>query len=135
MQDFIGIGEKLKRAQENIFNLDKEITLFFEEGDHPALPKHDEKLFHEAIAYQKNRVIPPRFSVLAGEIVHHLRSCFDHIVWHFSVEHLIENVRHIEFPVFEKPLNHDSRKMLERKIHAITDANVRRLIEGLQPHN
>lgn len=135
MQAFTGIGEKLKRAQENIFDLETEIATFFQEGDHPVLPKDDGKPFLEAIEYHKNRVIPPRFSVLAGEIVHHLRSSFDHVVWHFSAEHLIDNVRHIEFPVFEKPFNHDSRKMFERKIHAITDTNVRSLIERLQPNN
>ena len=116
MQDFRGIGAKLYRAEENIFNLYEEIERFFEEGDHPILPKDDGKSFSEAIEYHKNRVIPPRFSVLAGEIVHHLRSCFDHVVWHFSVLK-VKNIRKIEFPVFETaPINQDGRKLFEGKI-------------------
>jgi hypothetical protein len=42
-------------------------------------------------------VVPPRFSVLAGEIVHHLRSCFDHVTWNFSVGATPEHKR-IDFP-------------------------------------
>lgn len=60
MQEFTGIGEKLKRAQENIFNLDREITGFFEEGDYPVLPKDNRELFLEAIEYHNKRVVPPR---------------------------------------------------------------------------
>lgn len=135
MQDFTGIGAKLKRAQENIFYLDEQIALFFQEGDYPVLPKSDREEFLKAIQYHRNRVVPPQFSVLAGEIVHHLRSCFDHIAWHFTVAP-VKNIRKIEFPVFaERPNNHDSRKTFDGKIEGITDANVRRMIEGLQPYN
>jgi hypothetical protein len=135
MLDFSGVGEKLKRAEENIFNLHGEITDFFEKGDYSVMPKDDGELFREAFKYHKNRVIPSRFSVLAGEIVHHLRSCFDHIVWHFSVLP-VKNIKKIEFPVFdEAPINHDGRLLFERKIAGIADANVVAMIKGLQPYN
>jgi hypothetical protein len=83
-QQLFGINEKLKRANENIRNLDSEIVAFIEGGEYPVLPDANGKIPDEAISYHKNRVIPPRFGVLAGEIIHHFRSCFDHIVWHFS---------------------------------------------------
>jgi len=76
MQDFAGIAEKLKRSEENIYNLNSEIERFFEESDYPVLPENDRKTLLKAIEYHKNLVIPPRFSVLAGETIHHLRSCF-----------------------------------------------------------
>jgi hypothetical protein len=135
VQDFTGINEKLIRAKENIFNLDSEIGRFFEESDYPILPENDRELILKAIEYHENRPIPPRFSVLAGEIVHHLRSCFDHVVWHFSVQ-TVKNIRKIEFPVFDKPpANHDGRKLFEGKIAGITNPDVLCLIEGLQPYN
>jgi hypothetical protein len=134
VQDFTGIGEKLKRAEENILNLHAEMERFFQESDYPAFPEHDSQLFSEAIEYHTNLPIPIRFSVLSGEIVHQLRSCFDHIAWHFSVGP-VDDSRRIEFPVFEQPLNHDRRKRFEGKIQGITDANVRDLIERLQPYN
>jgi hypothetical protein len=135
MQQFSGIAEKLVRAKENLFNLYSEIERFFEEGDYPVLPQNDRKALLKAIAYHKNRVIPPRFAVLSGELIHHLRSCFDHVAWHFSVLP-VKNVRKIEFPVFEAaPINHDGRKLFEGKIAGIADTNARALIERLQPHN
>jgi hypothetical protein len=138
MQDFTGIAEKLKRAEENIFNLYAEMERFFHECDYPVLPQDDSKLLLQAIEYHKNLVIPPRFGVLVGEINHQLRSCFDHIVWCFSLGSVqnIKNIRQIEFPVFEaRPANHESRALFERKVQGITDPNVRALIEQLQPYN
>lgn len=133
MHDLTGIVEKLKRAKENIFNLNSEIEGFYNEGKYPVIPEHDHDTLLEAIQYHKSRVIPSRFSVLAREIVHHLRSCFDHIVWHFSVgpKH---HIRKIEFPVFEQPLNSKSRKSFDEKLHAVTDPKAISLIERLQPY-
>lgn len=138
MQDFTGIAEKLKRAEENINNLYAEMVRFFQVSDYPIFPENDPKLYLQATEYHKNRDIPPRFSVLAGETIHHLRSCFDHIIWHFSLSSLglIKNPRQIEFPVFEeRPVNHDGRALFERKIQGVTDPNARALIERLQPYN
>lgn len=135
MQDFSGIAEKLVRAEENIRNLDSEIELFFEKSEYPVLPENDYDLLLKAIDYHKNLVVPTRFSVLAGEIIHHLRSCYDHVVWHFSVQS-VRNIRKIEFPVFDQtPTNHDQRKQFAGKIEGIVDSNVRSLIEGFQPYN
>ena len=135
MQDFSGIAEKLKRAEENIYNLYFEIERFFEECDYPVLPENDHEALLKAIEYHKNLVVPPRFSELTGEIIHQLRSCFDHVVWHFSLGP-IKNPRQIEFPVFvERPVNHVGRAIYERKIQGITDSNARALIERLQPYN
>jgi hypothetical protein len=131
MQQFRGIAEKLVRAKENIDNLDREITVFFEKSEYPVLPKNDPKLLLKAVDH-KNLAVPPRFSVLAGEVIHHLRSCFDHIVWHFSILP-VKNVRKIEFPVFETPpTNHDGRKLFEGKITGIANPSVRSVIERLQ---
>jgi hypothetical protein len=134
MQQFSGIAEKLKRAEENIHNLYLEMERFFQECAYPVLPEDDKESLLKAIEYHKNLVIPPRFSVLAGEIIHHLRSCFDHVVWHFSVGP-VKNPRQIEFPVFKEPLDKRGRERLEGKIEGITDPQARALIERLQPHN
>src|SRR5260370_884562 len=129
-QKFDGIDEKLKRASENVRILEKEIARFFQEGKYPVLPEHDKKQLLEAIDYHKQRAIPLRFGVLAGEIIHHLRSCLDHVAWQFSSpEYRKDHVRQIEFPVFEKrPVDKDSRARYKRKIKGITDARVLGLI-------
>lgn len=135
MQDFTGIAAKLKRAKENIDNFHFEMERFFKESDYPSLPEDDKELLLKAIEYHKNLVIPPRFSVLAGEIIHHLRSCFDHVVWHFSVGP-VKNPRQIEFPVFnQRPVDKSGLTRFEGKIQGITDSKVRSLIERFQPYN
>jgi hypothetical protein len=135
VQDFTGIAEKLKRAEANIGNLYFEMQTFFEESDYPVIPEDDSEMLRKATEYHANRVIPPRFSVLAGEIIHHFRSCFDHVVWHFSDPAKVKEIRRIEFPVFfEKPLNSDERRRFERKIEGITNPYIRDLIERFQPY-
>jgi hypothetical protein len=81
---FHGITEKLRRADENIVSLHGEILKFFGESKYPTIPHPDAEEWQEAVDYHKELRIPKRFGVLSGEIVHHLRSCLDHIVWHFS---------------------------------------------------
>ena len=133
---FAGITEKLKRADENIVNLKSEIDVFIQSGKYPVVPHANDKVFHEAVSYHRDRKIPLRFSVLVGEAVHHLRSCLDHIVWHFSDSSARAKPGSIEFPIFEiQPSDKKEIERYARKIKGITNANVLRLIEEMQPYN
>jgi hypothetical protein len=134
---FAGITEKLKRADQNIVNLKTQIDRFLKRGKYPVLPHPDHKLWQEAVDYHRSKRIPLLFGVLAGEIIHHLRSALDHVVWHFSDPVLRENLANvIEFPVFrKKPIQEKEVERYKRKIQAITNKNVLGLIEELQPYN
>jgi len=136
--EFDGILEKIKRAKENILNLQSEIEGFFQKSEHPVFSKDDNQLLLKQIEYHRNLPIPLRFAVLAGEAIHHHRSCFDHIAWLFSsVSHRAsKEARFIEFPILEKrPTKDNLFTSYERKIKGITDVRVRNLIEKLQPYN
>jgi len=135
---FVGIAKKLERANENVLNLHREIESHFQGGDYPVIPKPDNRGWQAAVDYHRNRQVPVRFSVLAGEIVHHLRSCLDHIVWHFapSAARQGPDGRRLEFPIFrEKPIKKEEVKAYERKIKGITNSRVLDLIEKFQPYN
>lgn len=134
---FAGIIEKLNRSNENIRNLEAEIARFFQESEHPVLSKDNKQVIPEAVEYHIKRPVPLRFSVLAGEIIHHLRSCLDHVVWHFSdAEYRRKHVRWIEFPILEeRPIPASVLTKYERKIKGIGDGRVLELIERLQPYN
>jgi len=136
-QAFDGIEQKLKRADENIRNLNREIKRFFKKGKYPILPHKNKQVLLQAIAYHRERRIPLRLSVLVGEIVHHLRSCLDHVVWLFSSEaYRRTGYWKIEFPVFEtRPVDKDRIARYEGKVKGISNLTVLRLIEGLQPYN
>ena len=136
MQDFTGISAKLKRAEENIFYLDESLSLFFQEGAYPVFSQTIiERSSLRRFITTEIAWAPRRFSVLAGEIVHHLRSCFDHVTWNFSVGATPEHKR-IDFPVFkDRPLKSDDRRSYERKIELIQNVDALSLIEKLQPYN
>jgi hypothetical protein len=73
--------------------------------------------------------------VLAGEIIHHLRSSFDHVVWHFSTG-IAQNNMPVEFPIFsEEPVKKNDLSRFEGKIQRITNPKVIGLIKGIQPYN
>jgi hypothetical protein len=134
---FAGIREKLIRANENIRNLDSEISGFFQKCKYPVIPDFNDKLFREAVEYHTQLELPVRFSVLSGEIVHHLRSCLDHLVWLFSTpDSRLEHFRKLEFPIFDhKPVDKKQIASYAGKIQGITNPSVRNLIERVQPYN
>jgi len=131
-----GAYEKLKRANENILNLEKEICAFLEKGPNPIVPDKKMEALEEATKIHVNRVIPGRFGILSGEIIHHLRSCLDHIAWELSSpQKRIRDPRGIEFPIlYAKPSNAKELRAYERKVEGIENAG-RRIIEMLQPYN
>jgi hypothetical protein len=134
---FAGITEKLNRSNEDIHNLQAEIARFFQESEYPVLSHDNKKVIPEAVEYHSKREVPLRFSVLAGEVIHHLRSCLDHIVWHFSdPQYRRDHERFIDFPILEeRPTPANVFTKYERKIKGIRDSRVIELIERLQPYN
>ncbi len=133
---FFGISKKLERADENIINLHNEIIRFFKGCKYPVIPKTHEQGWQEVVDYHRDLQIPKRFSVLAGETVHHLRSCLDHIVWHFSsTEARRDHASALEFPIFQAAPSKDELKRYKRKVQGITNLRVLALIEALQPYH
>lgn len=133
---YIGVYEKLKRVDESVRNLDSEISDFFAKSDYPVLPQENYDALLKAIAYHKKLPIPPRFSVLAGEIVHHLRSSLDHLIWNLSgPEYRERHSTQIGFPVLEAaPSSKAELSGYERKIKGITNSRARKVIDDLQPY-
>ncbi len=135
---FAGIEEKLIRADENIRNLDSEVARFFEKCKYPVLPKLEDKRHSEAVEYFKKLLIPIRFSVLSGEIVHHLRSCLDHIIWELSDDPTrnFKDGRYLEFPILDtRPTPENKFTRYDRKIQGVQHSGALKLIEKLQPYN
>jgi hypothetical protein len=131
---FHGIACKLKRADENILNLRDEIDRFFKECKYPVIPNPNEEEWQDAVNYHRDLMIPLRFSVLAGETIHHLRSCLDHVVWYFATEEMRKRPRHVFFPIVDSnPPTEEELSRLETQIKGIPDARVRQRIIDFQP--
>lgn len=135
---FAGIAVKLQRADENIANLGNEIFRFFQECKYPVIPEPKNERWQDAVKYHQTLTIPKRFGVLAGEIIHHFRSCLDHIVWIFSdpaYRQAPGNENSIQFPILVKPPNANDLKRFERQVGGIANPSiVRQLISDFQPY-
>jgi hypothetical protein len=134
--DFAGIRQKLDRAKQNILDLQTKLDGFRKAGEYPVLPEHDDEALLKAIGYHKQREVPLWVMVLAGEIVHHLRSCFDHIAWHFSEStYRTQHYKWIQFPVFNKvPVEKADVTSWKRKTDGIKP-DVLSMIEAIQPYH
>jgi len=135
---FDGIHEKLKRADGNIVNLQAEVSRFFQECEYPVMPKVQDKEHTKALAYYKSMKIPLRFSVLSGEIVHHLRSCLDHIIWELSDEptRSSKDGIYLEFPILDtRPTPETEGSRYSRKVKGVTSVAALKIIGELQPYN
>jgi hypothetical protein len=75
-----GCWAKIERAKENIKNLETEITAFVQTDNYVVIRNVDHKTM-ECTFTALPQSIPLRFPVLAGEVVHHLRSSLDHLIW------------------------------------------------------
>jgi hypothetical protein len=131
-----GVHEKLERSHENIRNLKTEIDAFLQDAAYPVIPNDDPATVQEAAKLHTNRIIPRRFSILSGEIIHHLRSCLDHTAWQLSSpQKRLDDPSGIEFPIFSsKPPDKNTIRRYERKVEGISDVG-REIIEALQPYH
>ena len=137
-QQLVGVSEKLERAYENILNLGTEISLF--EKLRPNEPVSDDERngVEKLLKFLAEKKVPIRFSVIAGEIVHHLRSCLDHIVWLLSSDasKSVKSANRIGFPItLKEPRTKDEIEFFQAKIAGVSSVDGIRLIKELQPYN
>ena len=132
-----GVYARLDRTYENIGNLEREIAGFLKDGNHAAVEDNNARVSDEAIEFLAGRVVPARFSVLSGEVIHHLRCCLDHVAWELSspdARAKAASAKEIGFPILAvKPADESELKQYERKIKWISSVG-RNIIESLQPY-
>jgi Ni,Fe-hydrogenase I large subunit len=134
-EQLAGVYEKLKRADENIVNLNLEISEFLNEGPDRRTADDKRKAVEEWLKFHSQRDIPPRFAVLSGEILYHLRSSLDHIAWLLSTEDYRRTKKtSIAFPILSKPPNEDEQSRYNKQVRGVAAPAARSLIEDLQPY-
>ncbi|HET9406023.1 MAG TPA: hypothetical protein VFO39_02185 [Candidatus Sulfotelmatobacter sp.] len=150
MHPLDGARERLKRADEDIRDLERAIAEFLApvpvvtwtvEGSEPIVTDENRKAFEELRKFIDGPV-NLKFRVLAGEIIHHLRSCFDHLAWELSSPGFRANpdsAREIQFPIYDKhpkPCGITRKQMCGycRKVEGIASASALARIDSLQPY-
>lgn len=131
-----GVHQKLVRADENIVNLDGEITAFLKQSPYgQVVPNSDVKTLRKAITYHRNRQIPTRFSILTGEIFYQLRSALDHLACQLFIANGGSDCKRTEFPIYKVDPATDQQEApkYKRKVAGFSRA-VQAIIESMQPY-
>lgn len=129
-----GCWAKIERAKENIKKLDAETETLLRSPKSPyrvvgQLKLEDRKYVYTAFGPP----VPLRFSVLAGEIAHHLRSVLDHLVYALVIDEdrVLPSKNH-QFPVCETVGQFDGA-CKNGRIRGISRP-ARELIRSVQPY-
>jgi len=120
-----------RRAKEQVQNLNIEITAIENSGIYTALGYHE----FERQRYVFRPVGPPvdvRIAVLTGEIVHHLWSVFDHIIWALATTSGLRYQQQITFPVRDSPEEFE-KTVKDGRIQGVPSVAIP-LIESFQPY-
>ena len=80
-----GIGEKLARAKENIINLNTEIDAFLGEDRSRIVTEENREAVKQFLDEHIGRRAPVRFSVLAAECIHNLRTALEQLAWQLVI--------------------------------------------------
>jgi hypothetical protein len=139
---------KFERAHEHLNILNKEIERFIKGKPCGHTSKREPKgeCEYDVIVRVQIKTPPPiRLSVIIGEILYHIRSALDHLVYQLTLANGVTDEKILdscEFPIFDKPTKFTlTRKSGERdpksglyKMRGV-DAMAQAIIEGLQPYH
>jgi len=122
---------KIDRADEHIANLAVEIDTFLDTEPYRITYERHPKRGLILQCHCDDVAISPklvRFGTISGEVIHHLRSSLNHLVWQLSDE---QHTTSTEFPIFKSKQGYKTR--VSGKLKFITDRRVLTLIERAQP--
>ncbi|MGH9643848.1 MAG: hypothetical protein ACRD3Q_15680, partial [Terriglobales bacterium] len=106
-----------------------------------VITDENRKAFEQLTQFIETETVPLRFTILAGETLHHLRSVFDHLAWQLSSADFQAKpaAAKIEFPVFSKApklcgVTKNEMCSYCRKVEGIDSPTALARIDSLQPH-
>jgi hypothetical protein len=129
--------EKVKRADGQIADLHRQIELFLMNPIRsvPRCSQIDPQTVQDVVRLHSQRDVPLRFSVIAGEIIHDLRSSLDHAAWQLVIANGRKPSRQTSFPTFlQKPAANTIRANRYAACVEGMSARARAVIEQLQPY-
>jgi hypothetical protein len=138
-----GVFERLTIAHQNILNLAANIAEFlkpFPSGEvkvkdgKPIITETEHDAWQNIQKAAKEMKVPLSISIRAGEVIHHLRSCLDHIAWQLSDPVKRENKpTRVQFPIVTDWSNPNELFTYKKQTEFISDPNARSVIDKVQP--
>lgn len=126
-----GVKAKLDRANEILGCLDVETSKYFSQ-DPPVVRLEHKNTNNEYVLIAYGEPNPPlRFSIMAGEIVHHLRSSLDHLITALVIRNGVEPSYQHQFPICTS--EHDFERACKKgQIRGVSES-AKKLIRSVQP--
>lgn len=131
----VHIEEKLKRANEVIAQLESEVAQFLDDSSGPGRELFDYTPESAAVFQQRHadRTVPPRLSVLAGEVFHEQRSSLNHLVDALIRRDGGTPTRQTQFPIAKDEPVGKTLKTYLKQIAGINNNRVCEKLWQLQP--
>jgi hypothetical protein len=126
-----GCWTKIERAKEQIQYLNTETTTLLNSGAYSITGECQPECQRYAFKIL-GPPVPLRIAAIAGEIIHQLRSSFDHVVWALASKNGIPDTKRIAFPVCSTPEKYE--KAVRNGIIKGVSASDRPPIERSQPY-
>lgn len=133
---------KVSRAKSTFEELKNKIDSFNDTKPYQLRNEFDNDTKENILVYYPTQEIPTEFSIMIGEIAHHLRSALDLAVYDLTINEVGSPLKNTEFPIFEdKELFFEKKKDGQPtnrsglyKIRGLRDTTIR-VIEAVQPYN
>lgn len=121
---------KLKRAREQTEALDGEIRAYIKGNPYNPLVNFNPKTRELRASVSVTKEPEPMWGVIAGEVIHDLRSALDHLVFELAGRPTATNIK-TQFPIFETEPGFDGRGV-KQFLHGVP-AEAVSLIRNEQP--
>jgi hypothetical protein len=126
---------KVERARKHLTELDQEIRAFVKVDPYRLSFEVDSETGQQVVRFRKvgDKPIrtPLRFGLMAGDVIHNLRSALDHVVYQLAIAGGGTGARS-QFPLFEDADEYGLQEA--RFLDGVVDGQ-RAIIEGLQPYH
>jgi hypothetical protein len=129
------LPDKLYRAKEHIAQLERELAIFENEAPYGPIVNDDPQRAKSFLDLWQNRRIPPRFSIIAGEVIYQLRSSLDHIHQALIRRDGGTRTTQTQFPIWTfKPVTPKELRRYQAQVNGITRRKVLAAIKRHQPY-
>lgn len=96
-----GPRAKVERAKEHVRDLEVEIGTFFESGPYEVGPDEESEPGKRLTKLTKAESPPCRLALIAGDVVHNLRSALDLLFWQLVEANEVTPTRQDSFPIHD----------------------------------
>ena len=135
---------RLQRAELHLGSLREEITSYSRNrvrgrGERPSKPyrlvrKQNPERSGDDLVFEVIEPLPDTVPLLASEIVHHLRSALDNLIYHLAGDPPLTRYSSLQFPLFgESPADRSQARLYEKILLGVGE-DAKGIVDDLQPH-